>query len=75
MNLLLHGIGTPNGKSLVTVADALRGDPGAGELSVWNPTSAAERTRADARSGRTAPARPRVRTERSRCCRLPWSPS
>ncbi len=28
MNLLLHGIGTPNGKSLVTVADALRGDPG-----------------------------------------------
>ena len=37
MDLLLHGIGTPNGKSLVTVADALRGDPGAGELSVWNP--------------------------------------
>jgi type I restriction enzyme M protein len=28
MNLLLHGIGTPNGKSLVSVADALRGDPG-----------------------------------------------
>ena len=28
MNLLLHGIGTPNGKSLVTVADALRADPG-----------------------------------------------
>ena len=28
MNLLLHGIGTPSGKSLVTVADALRGDPG-----------------------------------------------
>lgn len=28
MNLLLHGIGTPNGESLVTVADALRGDPG-----------------------------------------------
>ena len=28
MNLLLHGIGTPNGQSLVTVADALRGDPG-----------------------------------------------
>jgi type I restriction enzyme M protein len=28
MNLLLHGIGTPNGRSLVTVADALRGDPG-----------------------------------------------
>ena len=28
MNLLLHGIGTPNGKSLVTVADALRGDQG-----------------------------------------------
>jgi type I restriction enzyme M protein len=28
MNLLLHGIGTPNGKSLVTVADSLRGDPG-----------------------------------------------
>lgn len=28
MNLLLHGIGTPTGKSLVTVADALRGDPG-----------------------------------------------
>jgi len=28
MNLLLHGIGTPDGKSLVTVADALRGDPG-----------------------------------------------
>jgi len=28
MNLLLHGIGTPSGESLVTVADALRGDPG-----------------------------------------------
>ena len=28
MNMLLHGIGTPTGKSLVTVADALRGDPG-----------------------------------------------
>jgi len=28
MNLLLHGIGTPNGKSLVTVADSLRGDSG-----------------------------------------------
>jgi len=28
MNLLLHGIGTPSGDSLVTVADALRGDPG-----------------------------------------------
>ena len=28
MNLLLHGIGTANGKSLVTVADALRADPG-----------------------------------------------
>jgi len=28
MNLLLHGIGTPSGKSLVSVADALRGDPG-----------------------------------------------
>ncbi len=28
MNLLLHGIGTPNGESRVTVADALRGDPG-----------------------------------------------
>lgn len=28
MNLLLHGIGTPNGGSLVTVADALRGDSG-----------------------------------------------
>ncbi len=28
MNLLLHGIGTPNGKSLVSVADSLRGDPG-----------------------------------------------
>ena len=28
MNLLLHGIGTPNGESLVTVGDALRGDPG-----------------------------------------------
>jgi type I restriction enzyme M protein len=28
MNLLLHGIGTPSGKSLVTVADALRADPG-----------------------------------------------
>ena len=28
MNLLLHGIGTPSGKSLVTVADALRGDSG-----------------------------------------------
>ena len=28
MNLLLHGIGTPNGDSLVTVADSLRGDPG-----------------------------------------------
>jgi type I restriction enzyme M protein len=28
MNLLLHGIGTPNGRSLVTVADALGGDPG-----------------------------------------------
>ncbi len=28
MNLLLHGIGTPNGASLVTVADALRGDSG-----------------------------------------------
>jgi type I restriction enzyme M protein len=28
MNLLLHGIGTPNGTSLVTVADALRGDSG-----------------------------------------------
>ena len=28
MNLLLHGIGTPTGKSLVSVADALRADPG-----------------------------------------------
>ena len=28
MNLLLHGIGSPSGKSLVTVADALRADPG-----------------------------------------------
>jgi type I restriction enzyme M protein len=28
MNLLLHGIGTPTGLSLVTVADALRADPG-----------------------------------------------
>jgi type I restriction enzyme M protein len=28
MNLLLHGIGTPTGQSLVTVADALRADPG-----------------------------------------------
>ncbi len=28
MNLLLHGIGTPTGKSLVNVADALRADPG-----------------------------------------------
>ena len=28
MNLLLHGIGTPNGVSLVTVADALRADTG-----------------------------------------------
>jgi type I restriction enzyme M protein len=28
MNLLLHGIGTPTGDSLVTVADALRADPG-----------------------------------------------
>lgn len=28
MNLLLHGIGTPTGPSLVTVADSLRGDPG-----------------------------------------------
>jgi type I restriction enzyme M protein len=28
MNLLLHGIGTPNGDSLVTVADSLRADPG-----------------------------------------------
>jgi type I restriction enzyme M protein len=28
MNLLLHGIGTPNGASLVTVADALRADAG-----------------------------------------------
>jgi len=28
MNLLLHGIGTPTGKSLVTVADSLRGDSG-----------------------------------------------
>ncbi len=28
MNLLLHGIGTPTGPSLVTVADALRADPG-----------------------------------------------
>jgi type I restriction enzyme M protein len=28
MNLLLHGIGTPVGESLVTVADALRADPG-----------------------------------------------
>ncbi len=28
MNLLLHGIGTPNGPSLVTVADALRSDSG-----------------------------------------------
>jgi type I restriction enzyme M protein len=28
MNLLLHGIGTPSGDSLVTVADALRSDPG-----------------------------------------------
>jgi len=27
MNLLLHGIGTPTGPSLVTVADALRADP------------------------------------------------
>ena len=28
MNLLLHGIGTSNGDSLVTVADSLRSDPG-----------------------------------------------
>jgi type I restriction enzyme M protein len=28
MNLLLHGIGTPTGPSLVTVVDALRADPG-----------------------------------------------
>ena len=28
MNLLLHGIGTPAGESLITVADALRADPG-----------------------------------------------
>jgi type I restriction enzyme M protein len=28
MNLLLHGIGTPTGESLVTVADALRADTG-----------------------------------------------
>lgn len=28
MNLLLHGIGTPAGKSLITVGDALRADPG-----------------------------------------------
>jgi type I restriction enzyme M protein len=28
MNLLLHGIGKPNGKSLVTVGDALLADPG-----------------------------------------------
>jgi len=28
MNLLLHGIGTPTGASLVSVADALRADPG-----------------------------------------------
>jgi type I restriction enzyme M protein len=28
MNLLLHGIGTPTGPSLVTVTDALRADPG-----------------------------------------------
>ena len=28
MNLLLHGIGTPAGESLVSVADALRADPG-----------------------------------------------
>ncbi len=28
MNLLLHGIGTPSGKSLVSVADSLRGDSG-----------------------------------------------
>ena len=28
MNMLLHGIGTPNGDSLVTVADSLRGDSG-----------------------------------------------
>ena len=28
MNLLLHGIGTPGGRSLVTVGDSLRGDPG-----------------------------------------------
>ena len=28
MNLLLHGIGTPNGDSLVTVGDSLRGDSG-----------------------------------------------
>ncbi|MGB7964555.1 MAG: class I SAM-dependent DNA methyltransferase, partial [Propionicimonas sp.] len=28
MNLLLHGIGTPTGPSLVTVGDALRADPG-----------------------------------------------
>jgi type I restriction enzyme M protein len=28
MNMLLHGIGTPNGESLVIVADSLRGDSG-----------------------------------------------
>ncbi len=28
MNMLLHGIGTPNGDSLVTVGDSLRGDSG-----------------------------------------------
>jgi type I restriction enzyme M protein len=28
MNMLLHGIGTPGGPSLVTEADSLRGDPG-----------------------------------------------
>ena len=34
MNLLLHGIGTPEGDSLITVDDALRSDPPS--TSTWS---------------------------------------
>ena len=38
MNLLLHGIGTPEGASLVTVDDSLRSDPGERfEMVLTNP--------------------------------------
>jgi type I restriction enzyme M protein len=38
MNMLLHGIGTPNGEALVHTDDALKGDPGARfEIILANP--------------------------------------